>query len=92
MQPVIFKYPLYMERCGIVMPEGTIVLSVGQQGNLPYLWALHDTAPSAYETRQFIMAATGRYGYSERDLYTYIGVIHLPEQGEVYHVFEMRPL
>lgn len=87
MTQYIFKYALEKVGYGTIrLPEGASILSVAEQHDKPFLWALIDGDLEAI-ARTTYSAATGE---KVPDVvvsgYTYIGTIHY-QNGYVYHQF-----
>jgi hypothetical protein len=83
----IYKY-LLQDTQNIELPKGARILSVGQQKNMIFIWAVIDpTQPK--EIRRFHVFGTGHLvpehiancGY-------FIGTVHLFDGALVFHVFE----
>ncbi len=68
------------------MPKGAVILSVGQQNDRPFVWALVDPAapPSG---RQIVIVLTG--WETAADPGRFLGTIHLHQGRTVAHVFDM---
>lgn len=82
----IWKFKLEGQTCQkISMPEGAQVLTVQEQGGIPYLWAVCET-DNPLADRHFLMYGTGHLMDIAVD--KYIGTFQLMNGGLVFHVFE----
>ena len=77
----IYKYRL---TDNVLMTKDATILSVGEQNNVIYLWALINPG-SPMTSREFEVVPTGQV----RDFtnLTFIGTCHM-QSGLVFHVFE----
>ncbi len=81
----IFKYPVEDNGGFADMPEGAVVLSVGEQLGTLTAWCLVDTDKRTV-SRQFNVYGTG-WNVSGVDPETYIGTVQMAD-GLVWHVFD----
>lgn len=80
----IWKFKLEHE-CTVKMPAGAEILSVREQGQGIYVWALVDPkAPS--EDRYFVGIGTG-HDVPDEPL-KFLGSAHLDDGAMVFHIFE----
>jgi hypothetical protein len=79
----IYKYELKDGR-GVEMPIGAKILSIQNQNNQPYIWALVDTDAEC-DFRYFTIVGTG-HDFPEADDFTYINTIQ--DGPFVWHIFE----
>jgi hypothetical protein len=83
----IYKYPLEInDNIALDLPKGAKVLSIGNQNNIPCLWALVDPAKPK-EKRRFRVLQTGQS--VKGDIGTFIGTVLLNNGHFVIHVFEV---
>lgn len=84
----IYKYHLPFEDViTIKMPKDAEILSVGNQNEAAYLWALVDSNAELIDYH-FRMAGTGHPiigGYT----YRFIGTVHFHNSKLIFHIFEM---
>ena len=81
----IYKYEILGMESSLDLPQGAQVLAAQVQGQSVCLWVLVD--PSlATERRSFAVYGTG--WPLPANAGTFIAIIHLPESGLVWHVFE----
>lgn len=100
----IWEYPLDMDSTRLMyawrplydiqMPAGAQFLSVRTQirtqRKIPYMWFLVDTDVTGIETRQFIIAGTGKkIDSSLSNQIKFLGTFFLDEGQFVGHVFEV---
>ena len=79
----IYKYEL--KEGGVEMPIGAKILTIQDQNNRAYIWALVDIDAEC-EFRYFAIAGTGE-DFPEADDFTYINTI---QDGQfVWHIFEL---
>lgn len=85
---VVYKYMLG-QVSAIKMPKGAQILTVKEQGDEIFLWALVDPLAES-EQRNFVVFGTGHeiYDYAE-DGMKYLGTVHLDSGRLVFHVFEL---
>lgn len=83
----VFKYAVQprLAPTTIAMPFGAKIIHVGQQNNVPMLWALVDPNADLTETRDFFASPTGTV---VPDRSTYLGTAHLYGGDIVAHIFE----
>jgi len=84
----IFKYglPMSYKEDVVLMPEGAKILSVDQQNDTPYLWALVN--PSApLKAKRFNVYGTGHVVPLNPGVF--IGTVLLMDGALVVHVFEV---
>ena len=79
----IYKYEL--KEGSVEMPIGAKILTIQDQNDRPYIWALVDIAAQC-EFRNFTIVGTG-YDFPEADDFTYINTIQ--DGPFVWHIFEL---
>lgn len=84
----VFKYRLNKSVTNLQMPEGSTVLHIHPQDEVPHLWALVD--PRALPViRKFVSVGTGQQ-IPELAEKNYIGSCHILNGAIVIHVFEVK--
>lgn len=85
----IYKYHLpFGDVITIQMPKDAEVLSVGNQHEGVYLWAMVDPNAELIDY-QFRMAGTG-HPIVEGFIHSFIGTVHLQNSQLIFHIFEMK--
>ena len=79
----IYKYEF--KEGSVEMPIGAKILTIEDQDDRLYIWALVDT-DAEYEFRYFTIVGTGQ-DFPEADDYTYINTIQ--DGPFVWHIFEL---
>ncbi len=80
----IYKYEFEDGR-GVEMPIGAKILTIQNQNNRAYIWALVDTDVEC-DFRYFTIVGTGQ-DFPEADDFTYINTIQ--DGPFVWHIFEL---
>lgn len=90
MAKVIWKYEVKLgEFTNLEMPSGARVVNVERQDDSICLWALVDS-DRIPRTRTFIIRGTGHeIALGHAGAIEYVGTAHFPDQGLVWHVFEL---
>lgn len=83
----IFKYPLLQGYSQIWMPKNAEVLTVQEQRDFPYIWALIDNT-AVLEARGFFVYPTGEV--ITAPIGKYLGTFQVYNGDLVYHVFEEK--
>ena len=88
---IIYKYPIPIEdHFTLELPEGSKILTVQTQRDMPQLWAMVDSETEK-ETRYFRL---GKTGYSLGDDYlrivNYIGTFQIENETLAFHLFEIK--
>ncbi len=84
----ILKYEVPLNAFTIDMPIGSVILTVQEQNNLPYIWVMGDSS-NPTETRQFVVKLTGLSFDILSNNETYIGTFQLDGGLFVGHLFEL---
>jgi hypothetical protein len=85
----VFKYEIVAEDSPTVqLPVGAEILSVGQQNNKMFLWALVDTDEKVMEQHEFRVAGTG-HEIKDAGFMDFIGTVQMYDGALVFHVFEV---
>mgnify|MGYP001556087392 CR=1 FL=1 len=74
----------------IIMPKGSIILSVQVQGNQPCLWAFVNTKELGHEVRNIAVVGTGHKLPEGIDPRYFLGTYQLHQGSFVGHVFEVK--
>jgi hypothetical protein len=82
----IHKFHIAANDYKLVMPVGARILSVHEQHNGIFLWAMVDDS-NAKEIRQFRYFGTGHE--MPDDAMQFLGTVHLDAGNFVFHVFEV---
>ena len=92
MDKVIWKFPLKVtDHQDIVMPKGSIILSVQVQHGTPCLWALINNPEADKEVIQIVTYGTEVATTEAIDRYGFIGSYQLDSGIFVGHVFIKPP-
>lgn len=87
----VYKYhlPFELDVITIKMPKDAEILSVGNQNEAAYLWALVDSNAELIDYH-FRMAGTG-HPIIGGDIYRFrfIGTVHFQNSTLIFHIFEM---
>ncbi len=84
----VLKWPMTAPVMDFYMPEGSTVIDVRTQNNVPTLWTLSPVGPpSAAVKRTFIGFGTGHLIGEDKPL-TYVGSAHDIDGWMVFHIFE----
>lgn len=87
----IWKFALPIEdEFTLLMPAGSIPLSVGVQAGQPVLWAAVDRVTVARERHRFSLRGTG-HPLPGLMLRRFVGTFQLESLGLVYHLFDGGP-
>lgn len=90
MSLVVYKYPVTMEdHFALDLPEGSRLLSVQAQHDIPQLWALVDAEQKRLERRFFRVAGTGHPISEPPDRLRHVGSFQLIGGALVFHLFEI---
>jgi hypothetical protein len=88
----VWKFPLSIgiapPVADIAMPVGAEILHVGQQDDVPTVWALVDPGARATEARHLLAVPTG---FELPFACDYLGTTHIHDGRIVVHVFEAAP-
>lgn len=89
----IWKYDLPVEDDFVlVLPKGSIPLSVGVQGSLvPVMWVAVNGETEEKEQHKFYLRGTG-HPFPELMLNRFVGTFQLQEVNLVFHLFDGGPL
>ena len=88
----VFKYEIPIEDEPMVrLPVGALLLSVGNQAEKLFLWALVDPAVTATVRRYFRVAGTG-HEITEANSLAFIGTVQFHGGALIFHVFERHDL
>ncbi len=80
----IHKFPLHLDGCNIQASAGARPLHVAMQGGQLMLWCLVDTDAIRRDHAVYVFGT----GYPiTRPAGDYVGTVHQPELGLVWHVF-----
>jgi len=86
----VYKYEIPVNEHAVVqMTAGAQVLSVHEQNDALYAWALVDPAESQMKSRMFFIVGTG-YSMEYHDQMRFIGTAHMHGGSLVLHVFEIQ--
>ena len=84
----VFKYEIPVANEPTVrLPKGAGILSVGQQNNKMYLWALVNPSEQQTERRVLRIAGTD-HEIAEIEELNFLGTVHMHGGDLVFHVFE----
>lgn len=84
----VFKYEIPMgNQSSVRLPVGAGILSVGQQNDKLFLWALVDPKQAKTEERTFSIAGTG-HEIENMEECSFVGTVHLCQGALVLHIFE----
>lgn len=89
---VIHKYPLNLGSTKIMLPDGAVVLLVGEQNNDLFMWVMLDTEKAPTVQRHFKVFGTGKELpeiQEGTDPIAYIGTAFIGPF--VWHIFELAP-
>lgn len=83
-----FPVPQSFQPCAVdvVMPARSEIVRVGQQNDVPVVWAIVDPAETQPETRRLIVLPTGA---NSSEQLSYIGTTELYNGEIAAHVFEV---
>lgn len=70
-----------------MMPLGSAILHVHEHHDLPTMWVSAPTDATDLVERKFVVFPTG--GEFD-DVYNFVGSVHLPASGTVWHIYEDR--
>lgn len=86
----IWKYdvPLDVDDFTLDVPEGSEILCLKTQNNIPHLWFLIDVANiNKLETRTFYIQET-EYSFQDYNKMKYVGTFMMRQDRLVWHLFE----
>jgi hypothetical protein len=90
MERRVYKYELPVgDHSFIVMPVGAKILSVHEQREAIYVWALVDPTEARTAKRSFRIAGTG-HSIEYDDRFVFVGSVFLENATLVFHVFEFK--
>ena len=87
---VIYKYPLKEQGIQYIeMPQGAVIVHVGNQFGKICLWAIVDpTAPAA--KHGICIVGTGTVFQNQNSEMQHLGTVHLQDGVVMFHVFELK--
>ena len=91
MENAVWKFEIAgTPRQPIIMPKGSIILSVQVQGNQPCMWAFVNTKELENEVRNIAIVCTGHKLPEGIDPRYFLGTYQLNQGSFVGHVFEVK--
>lgn len=91
----VYKYRIPVPLPGVwssrvQLPVDAEILSAGSQQGELYIWALVDMLNRPQSDRKLYVFGTGHPFPAGLPPLRFVGTVHMPEEGLVWHVFEER--